>query len=167
MSLNQAQLIGSIGSSEVRTTAGGKQVLNFTLATNFSYKQGEEWVNGTDWHKVTVFSPSQYLAENIIKGAKVYVSGPMKTDQFEKNGVKMSSTKIIGNDVQVLVKAGAKEAPTNAPSPAPTHAPTSTPVAAAPAVATTAAAVAVAATSQNDDNDFGDWGFDDGSELPT
>lgn len=153
MSLNQAQLIGSIGSSEVRTTAGGKQILNFTLATNFSYKQGEEWVNGVDWHKVTVFSPSQYLADNIVKGAKVFVSGPLKTDQFEKNGVKMTSTKIIGNDVQVLVKAGAKEAPTNAP--------TSAPVAAAPAVATTAA------TSQNDDNDFGDWGFDDGSELPT
>jgi single-strand DNA-binding protein len=104
--MNQVNLLGAVGSAEVRATANGKFVLNFTLATNYSYKKGDEWVQEVEWHKVTHFSPSDFLKENIVKGATVLVNGRLKTDQYEKNGVTMYSTKIIVEQLQVVKPAG-------------------------------------------------------------
>jgi len=45
-------------------------VVVFSLATNFRYKKGEEYMSSTDWHNVAVFKPSlrESVHQNVSKG---------------------------------------------------------------------------------------------------
>ena len=60
--LNKAYLIGHIGQDpEIRTTANGRQLVKFSLATPHRRKVGEEWVDTPDWHRLTIFDKSAAL----------------------------------------------------------------------------------------------------------
>jgi single-strand DNA-binding protein len=51
--LNKVTLIGRLGKDpEMRYIPSGKAITAFSLATDHSYKKGDEWVNETDWHNV-------------------------------------------------------------------------------------------------------------------
>ena len=51
--LNKAYLIGHIGQDpELRTTAGGKQLVKLSLATSNSRKVNDEWIDTPDWHRL-------------------------------------------------------------------------------------------------------------------
>lgn len=68
--LNQATLIGNVGRDpEIRTTADGKEIANFSLATTENWKDqvtGEK-KEKTEWHKIVVFN------QGIVSVIKRYV----------------------------------------------------------------------------------------------
>lgn len=104
--LNQWQGIGRLGKDpEARYTSAGNAVTSFSLACSRSWKDKNsgEKVEETEWINVTAFGKlgdicSQYLK----KGAQVYVSGRLKTDKYDKNGVTHYSTKVIIDNMQML-----------------------------------------------------------------
>jgi len=104
--LNQVQIIGHLGKDLETRIAGNTDVSSFSVATTHSYKkQGDsEWTQETEWHNVTLWKPSDYLKEKLVKGATVYVCGRLKTDSYEKDGVKRFTTKIIAEKVMVFPK---------------------------------------------------------------
>ena len=64
-SLNKVMLIGNLGKDpEVRFTASGQAVTSFSLATSekFKDKTSGEWVERTEWHKVTLWGKLAELA---------------------------------------------------------------------------------------------------------
>ncbi len=99
-SLNKVQLIGHLGDKVIlRSTAQGKSVANFSIATSFKSGDKEE----TEWHKIIVWDK---LAENcdrfLSKGKKCYVEGRIATRKWDKDGQIHYSTEIIASNVLFL-----------------------------------------------------------------
>ncbi len=95
---NQVVLIGSLGADpELRFTQGGTAVLNFRIATTEKWKDASgvqkeetEWSTCVMWNKA-----AEDAAPHLRKGSYVRVEGRLKTEMYEKDGVKHYPTKIV------------------------------------------------------------------------
>lgn len=131
--LNQCQFIGRLGKDpEMRFMPSGGAVASFSIACSESWKDktSGEKVERTEWVNVSAFGKLAEIIEQYLKkGNQVYISGKMKTDKYEKDGVTKYSTKIIANNMQMLGSAAeGGNAPKAAPAAA-SPAPASTPAA--------------------------------------
>jgi len=106
MSLNRVQLIGNLTRDpEVRQSANGTMVVNFGLATNFTWTDAQgnrqtkpEFHNIVAWRKLAEIC-STYLK----KGSRVYVEGRLQTRDWEgQDGVKRQKTEIIADNMIML-----------------------------------------------------------------
>ncbi|HTC86379.1 MAG TPA: single-stranded DNA-binding protein [Candidatus Acidoferrum sp.] len=106
MSLNKAMIIGNLGRDpEMRYTPNGQAVTQFTVAVNRNYKGADgEWQEETEWFRVVAWGPTgERAAENLRKGAKVYVEGRIQTRQWEdQTGAKRYTTELIADRVTGL-----------------------------------------------------------------
>jgi single-strand DNA-binding protein len=109
-SLNKVMLIGNLGKDpELRYTASGQAVTGFSLATSekFKDKTSGEWVDRTEWHKVTLWGKLAELAgEYLSKGKTVYIEGRLQTRKYDKDGVTHYSTEIVGDKMEFLSAKG-------------------------------------------------------------
>lgn len=110
-SVNRAIIVGNLGKDpDVRRTNDGRPVVSFNVATSESWrdKNSGERKERTEWHRVVIFSEGLCkIAEQYLKkGSKVYVSGPLQTRKWEKDGVERYSTEIVlqgfGAELQFL-----------------------------------------------------------------
>ena len=105
---NKVQLIGHVGQEpEIKTFDGGKKVVNFTLATNESYKNEKgEKVEQTEWHRVTAWGKVADIIEKyVIKGKEIAIEGKLTHRSYDdKNGEKCFVTEVVANDVLLLGK---------------------------------------------------------------
>lgn len=101
--LNRVQLLGYAGSRETYKN-NNFEVVNFTLATNYRYKKGEEFIEETTWFNCVYFNPPQFITEGLTKGARLYCEGRMKTEEYEHNGEKRKAWKVIVEKLILLPK---------------------------------------------------------------
>ncbi len=106
MSLNKCMIIGNLGRDpEMRYTASGQAVTQFTVAVNRNYKDNQgEWQEETEWFRIVAWGPlAERTAENLRKGRKVYVEGRLQTRQWEgQDGQKRYTTELVANTVTAL-----------------------------------------------------------------
>ena len=95
-SINRMTLCGIIGRDpEVRMSNGGMKVANISVATNKRDKEGKET---TQWHKCVGFAKTaEYIESHMKKGSKVFLEGEMQYGEYEKEGVKTLTAKIVVN----------------------------------------------------------------------
>lgn len=98
--LNQCQFIGRLGADpETRYSAGGDAICSLRLAVGWKGKDKE----GTEWIPCTAFGKlAEICSQYLKKGSQVFVQGRFKTDEYEKDGVKRYSTKIMLDTMQML-----------------------------------------------------------------
>lgn len=105
-SINKTILIGTLGRDpELRYLPNGNAVASLSLATDEGYKDKNtgQQVDRTEWHRVEAFGRlAEIMGEYLKKGAKCYVEGKLKTDEYEKDGIKRYSTKIIAHEMTML-----------------------------------------------------------------
>jgi single-strand DNA-binding protein len=107
MSLNKVMIIGRLGRDpEIRYTAIGMPVVNFSVATEEPYfdKDGERRER-TEWHVVVVVAKLALVChDHLKKGRQIYVEGRLNTSVFETKvtGRKQSRTEIVATRVQFL-----------------------------------------------------------------
>jgi len=84
-SLNRIMLIGNLGKdAENRFTTDNLSITNFSLATNYRYKnKNGEWTDETTWHNVVAFNLSDFYKDYLKKGKKVYVDGRLVSRTYE------------------------------------------------------------------------------------
>src|SRR5262245_59935331 len=97
-SINKVILVGHLGRDpEVRFTAGGTTVANFTLATNdvWTDKAGEKQER-TEWHRIVVWGKqAEIMGEYLSKGKQVYVECSLQTREWnDRDGNKRQTTEI-------------------------------------------------------------------------
>ena len=105
MTVNKAILIGNLGADpEIRQANSGTSVGNLRIATSERVKRGEEWVEETEWHRVTVFGrTAENCGKFLSKGRRVYVEGRIQTRKWtDKEGQDRYTTEIIARDVKFL-----------------------------------------------------------------
>jgi single-strand DNA-binding protein len=96
-SINRVEILGNIGKDPIiKTATNGKAFVNLSVATENSYKKGDDWENQTIWHSVSFFDKLAERAEKALKkGEKVYVEGKLSYSKIEKNGITTYNTSII------------------------------------------------------------------------
>ena len=103
--INKVILLGNLGDDpEIRHTANGNKVANFSIATTSSWKDGnDQWQEKTEWHNITVWRHLADTAESYLqKGQQVYIEGKLETSSWEDNeGVKRYKTSVVANDLQM------------------------------------------------------------------
>ena len=105
--LNKVMLIGHLGNDpELRTTASGQSVANFTLATNENFKDSNgNLQERTEWHRIITWGKLAEICNQYLKkGRQVYVEGRLQTRSWDdpKNGEKRYVTEIICSEMQML-----------------------------------------------------------------
>ncbi len=107
--VNKVILIGNLGRDpEVRHAQSGKAVGKLNLAISERKKENGEWVDHTEWVRVTVFDKTaENVGEYLKKGRQVYVEGRMQTRSFnDKDGNEKWSTEVVANEVIFLGSGG-------------------------------------------------------------
>lgn len=105
-SINKVIIIGTLGRDpEMRYLPNGNAVVSMSLATDEGYKDRNtgQQVDKTEWHRVEAFGRlAEIMGEYLKKGSKCYVEGKLRTDEYEKDGIKRYSTKIIAHEMTML-----------------------------------------------------------------
>ena len=107
MSVNKVILIGNLGQDpKTGTTNSGKEYANFSIGVNEHWKDKDsgEKKSKTEWANIVAWGGLAKYAAYLKKGSKVYVEGKLQTEQYEKDGQKQYSTKIVlqGFDAKLL-----------------------------------------------------------------
>lgn len=108
MSINRVNISGNLGQDpEMRTTAGGTNILSFSVAVNDRRKnpQSGEWEDYTNWVPCIVFGTrAEPLSRFLSKGSKVAVEGKLRWSQWEdkETGNKRSKIEVIVDEVEFL-----------------------------------------------------------------
>ena len=108
--INKVILVGNLGADpETRYTPSGTAITSIRIATSESWKDkttGEQQER-TEWHRVKFFGRLAEIAgEYLKKGSQVYVEGKLRTDEYEKDGIKRYSTDVIADEMQMLGSRG-------------------------------------------------------------
>ena len=105
---NQVQLMGHLGTEpELKEFESGTQKVNFTMATNESYKNKEgEFVNETQWHKISAWNgTAKYAQKYLSKGMEIMLQGKITYNSYEdKNGIKRYVTEIVADQIMMISK---------------------------------------------------------------
>jgi single-strand DNA-binding protein len=104
---NKVILVGNLGKDpEVRYTASGEAMCNFSLATTDSWKDKStgEKKELTEWHRVSFFGKLAEIAGQYLKkGSQVYVEGSLRTRKWtDKDGQERYTTEIRGDEMKML-----------------------------------------------------------------
>jgi single-strand DNA-binding protein len=97
--------------------ASGQARANISIAVNRSKKQGDEWVDESNFFDVTIWGKTaENLKPKLLKGTQIIVDGYLKQDRWEKDGQKFSKVSIVANSVEL---AGGKKEGSSAQTSAP------------------------------------------------
>ncbi len=106
---NKVQLIGNLGNApEVKNLESGKKVVNFTMATNESYKNSKgEKIIDTQWHNIVAWGKTADLIEKYVsKGQEIAIEGKLTSRSYDtKEGIKRYITEIVCNEVVMFSKS--------------------------------------------------------------
>lgn len=105
-SINKVILIGNVGRDpESRTTSSGSTITSVAVATNESWKdkQTGELQERKEWHRVKFFGRQAEIAlQYLKKGSQVYIEGKLRTEMYEKDGVKKYATEVVADVMKML-----------------------------------------------------------------
>ena len=108
--VNKVILLGYVGKDpEIRSAQSGNIVANFSLATSEKVKQGEEWVDKTEWHSLVAFKrTAEVVRDYVKKGSQIHIEGKLQTRSWDDkdSGQKKYRTEIIISDLVLLGGSG-------------------------------------------------------------
>ena len=107
MSINRVSISGNLTrDAEMRSTAGGTSVLQFSVAVNERRKNSQtgEWEDYPNYIDCTLFGKrAEALHQRLSKGAKVAVDGKLRWSQWERDGQKRSRIDVIVEEIELMV----------------------------------------------------------------
>lgn len=118
-SYNKVVLIGHLGRDpEIRYLPNGTSIASFSMATNDSYKDGDEWKEKTEWHRIVAFGKvAERIGEYLKKGDAALVEGKLQTRKWQdKDGTERYVTEV---NAFLCNKLGGIETPTDTNQPLP------------------------------------------------
>jgi single-strand DNA-binding protein len=105
-SVNKVILLGNLTAEpNLRYTKNGNPVINFSIATNRSYKdKNDEWQEQADFHNIVFWGKTAELISQLCdKGSKIYVEGRLQTRSWEDNdGKRNYKTEVVGRNFILL-----------------------------------------------------------------
>ncbi len=108
--LNKVQIIGHLGRDpEMRYTAGGQAVTNFTVAVNRT-RRGPDGTAGdeTEWFRVVAWEKLAEIADQYLRrGGQVYVEGRLQSRKYQdRDGIERTAVEVVASDLVLLGGGG-------------------------------------------------------------
>ena len=103
--LNKITIIGNLGRDpEIRHTQNGTTVCNMSVGVTEQRKEGNEWINHTEWFNIVCFKKTAENAARFLKkGRQIYVDGKIQSKKWQdRNGNQRTSYEIITNQIIFL-----------------------------------------------------------------
>ncbi len=102
--INQVILVGRVTrDAELRYTASGSALCNFSVAVNRRAKKGDQWTDEASFFDLTLWEKqAENLNKYLVKGTQVAVQGELRQDRWEKDGQKFSKIQVFVNNLQLL-----------------------------------------------------------------
>lgn len=103
-------LVGNLGRSpEVKKSSGGVPWATLSVATTRRQKQGDAYVNVTEWHAVKVFGrEAEWIGRDGAKGSKVIVAGHLETEKWTgKDGTEKQRQVVVASETCRLLERSA------------------------------------------------------------
>jgi single-strand DNA-binding protein len=112
-SVNKVILVGRLGKDpEVRYTAEGTAVANFSLATDESFtdRAGDKQ-SRTEWHRIVVWKRlAEVCGEHLHKGKQVYIEGSLRSRKWQdRNQNERTSFEVVANRMVMLGSKGGEQ----------------------------------------------------------
>ena len=104
-SMAKIQIIGNVGRDpELRMTANGRPVCEFSVAVNRVSNSGGERTEQTDWYRISCWGKQAEIAQQVVqKGQQIFVDGRFSPRTYTtKEGQERTSYDISCNDFQLL-----------------------------------------------------------------
>ena len=103
--LNRTMLIGRLTQNpETKEINSGQSVTTFSVATNKTWveKSGNK-KEQVEFHNIEVWGKlAEVCSKYLTKGKQVFLSGRLKTNSWEAEGVKKYKTSVVLEDMQML-----------------------------------------------------------------
>jgi single-strand DNA-binding protein len=154
MSVNNVTILGNIGKDIKKSGQDSNPVANFTVATDYTYKNRDQvQVTETEWHRVVAFGQqARHLLEYASSGRQVYIEGRLKTRKWvDAQGATRYVTEIHASKIQLLGPRSERQA---ADVPSDHRSAPAQPATEASATATAEPCAAPAASSMGIDDDI-------------
>ena len=103
--LNTVSLVGRLTrDAELRYTNNGMPICNFSIANNYSRKQGDQWTEETSFFDIVLFGRQGEAVSNYLKkGKQVAVQGELRQDRWQQeDGQRRSKVQVIASHLQLL-----------------------------------------------------------------
>ncbi|XP_047023625.1 single-stranded DNA-binding protein, mitochondrial [Helicoverpa zea] len=111
--INQVTLLGRVGADPQKRGSEEHPVINFPLATHYSYKyESGDILQRTDWHRISIFKPGlrDTVYKYLKKGHRVYITGKLSYGEIKMDdGQVRSASTIIADDVVFFQNAPPEE----------------------------------------------------------
>ncbi|MFH0952333.1 MAG: single-stranded DNA-binding protein [Patescibacteria group bacterium] len=113
MDLNKAMIIGNLTRDpESRSTSGGQNVCNFSIATNRIWKDAKtgERKQAVEYHNIVAWGKlGETCSQYCNKGKKVYIEGRLQTRTWDDQaGNKRNRTEIVAESMILLDRSGSR-----------------------------------------------------------
>ena len=100
---NEVTLVGNITKEpELRFTASGQAVTDFSLAVNRRWKAKDSnvWSESTSYFEVVCWGTlAENVAESVTKGSRVITNGRLEQQSWEVDGQKRYAVKVVVDEV--------------------------------------------------------------------
>lgn len=103
--INNLTIIGRLTDDvELKYTPNGMAIGSFSIACNYTKKQGDQYVDMTSFFDVSLFGKSaENLKPYLTKGKQVAINGSLKQERWQdKDGGKRSRVLIYAQEVELL-----------------------------------------------------------------
>ena len=104
--INKIILLGCAGNdAELKFTASGKAVANFSVAVNESYKnRNGDNVDRVEWFRCVAWNGlAELCGQYILRGKQLYLEGRMQTRKYDdKDGSAKTSTEVVVRTLRLL-----------------------------------------------------------------
>ena len=115
------EIIGNVGSVEIKAIKGGKKLAVLSVATSERWKRddnssADQWSEKTYWHRVAVFPGPKVerIETQVQKGTRVRLVGQVRPSSYDdaKGVTRYTVEFVVGafGDVEVLARAKPREA---------------------------------------------------------
>ncbi len=103
-SLNRVDLLGYLGGdAKIKEFPNQTSVGEVSVATDYSVKDGNGgWKERTEWHSVVIWGAAAAAAV-LKKGARVHLTGRLRTRSWEQDGERRYRTEVVCNASDVIV----------------------------------------------------------------
>jgi len=103
--LNTVTIMGRLGSDVELKDIHGTKLGEFSIATHRISKDQKV----SDWHRIKAWRYTADRVQNWEKGDYVWVEGELVSDQYEKNGIKITAWSIVMRRGQRITAANPRQ----------------------------------------------------------
>lgn len=105
MSINTVTISGNLTADAQLRSYNDSNVLSFSVAVNERVKRGDAWEDRPNFVDCTMFgNRARALAQYLMKGAPVCVSGRLHWSSWEKDGARRQKLEVYVDEITFYTK---------------------------------------------------------------